>query len=162
MNTHDIDFTRENKWFRLRAGAIIIEDGCVLMAGNEGVNFLYAVGGGIHHGETAEQAVIREVFEETGVEYEIERLAFIHENFFVMEEGTFKGREGHEIAFYFLMKPRGSQEVSCKSVTPDGKEFVKWVPISKLSEYRAYPLFYIDKLSNMPTTVEHIVTNNRN
>lgn len=33
-------------------------------------------------GETAEQAVIREVYEETGIMYQIERLAFIHENFF--------------------------------------------------------------------------------
>ena len=159
MNTHDIDFTRENKWFRLRAAAIIIEKDCVLMAGNEGVSFLYSIGGGIHHSETAEQAAIREVFEETGVKYEIERLAFIHENLFVMQEGVFKGREGHEIAFYFLMKPRGSQEVSCKSATPDGKEFIKWIPISELPRYTAYPSFYIDKLSNMPTVVEHIVTN---
>jgi len=159
MNTHDIDFTKENKWFRLRAAAIIIENNCVLMAGNEGVSFLYSIGGGIHHGETAEQAATREVFEETGVKYEIERLAFIHENLFMMEEGVLKGREGHEIAFYFLMKPRGSQEVFCNSATPDGKEFIKWIPISELSQHTAYPSFYIDKLTNMPTVAEHIVTN---
>lgn len=33
-------------------------------------------------GETAEDAVVREVYEETGVRYEIDRLAVIHENFF--------------------------------------------------------------------------------
>jgi len=159
MNTHNIDFVEGNKWFRLRAAAIIIENDCVLMAGNEGVSFLYSIGGGIRHSETAEQAVIREVFEETGVKYEIERLAFIHENFFVMQEGVFNGREGHEIAFYFLMKSRGSQEVCCEEVTLDGKEFVKWIPISELPQHTAYPSFYADKLSNMPTVVEHIVTN---
>ena len=159
MSTHDIDFTRENKWFRLRAAAIIIENDCVLMAGNEGVSFLYSIGGGIHHGETAEQAAIREVLEETGVKYEIERLAFIHENLFVMQEGVLKGRECHEIAFYFLMRSRNSQEVSCKSATHDGKEFIKWIPISKLPRYTVYPSFYIEKLSNIPAVVEHIVTN---
>jgi len=77
----------------------------------------------------------------------------------MMQEGVFKGREGHEIAFYFLMKSRGSQEVFCKSTTPDGKEFIKWIPISELPQYSAYPSFYIDKLSNISTVVEHIVTN---
>lgn len=31
----DCGFTRENKWFRYRAAAIIIEEDCVLFAGNE-------------------------------------------------------------------------------------------------------------------------------
>ncbi|MCL2236614.1 MAG: NUDIX domain-containing protein, partial [Defluviitaleaceae bacterium] len=129
------------------------------MAGNEGVSFLYSIGGGVRHGETAEQAVIREVFEETGVQYEIDRLAFVHENFFVMHEGVSKGKQCHEIAFYFLMKPRGSREVNCKSETPDGKEFVKWIPIDELQNYTAYPSFYTEKLLNLPATVEHIVGN---
>lgn len=43
---------------------------------------LYSVGGHIQFGETAEEAVAREVFEETGVKLEIDHLGFIHENFF--------------------------------------------------------------------------------
>lgn len=78
---YDCDFTKENNRFRYRAAAIIIEDGCVLFAGNEKEDYFYSVGGGVHIGETAEEAVKREVFEETGVTYETERLAFIHENF---------------------------------------------------------------------------------
>lgn len=81
---HDRCFTKENKWFRYRVGAIIIENNCVLMAKNDLDTYYYSVGGGVHHGKTAEDAVKREVFEETGVHYEIQRLAFIHENFFVV------------------------------------------------------------------------------
>lgn len=70
-----------------RVAAIIIENDCVLMAGNETADYLYSVGGGVHLGETAEEAIVREVFEETGIEYEIDRLAFIHENIFSGESG---------------------------------------------------------------------------
>ena len=122
------------------------------------MSFLYSIGGGVHHGETTEQAVVREVFEETGVRYKIDRLAFVHENFFVMQEGVFKDKQCHEIAFYFLMKPQGNQEVQCKSETADGKEFVKWIPIDELQNYVAYPSFYIEKLLSLPATVEHIIS----
>ena len=74
----DCGFVKENKWFRYRAGAIIIEDGYVLFVGNERDNYLYSVGGAVHIGESAEDAVKREVFEETGAHYEIDRIAFIH------------------------------------------------------------------------------------
>lgn len=77
----DCGFTKDNNWFRYRAGAIIIEDDCVLFAGNELEDYYYSIGGGVHMGETAQDAVIREVYEETGVRYEIDHLAVIHENF---------------------------------------------------------------------------------
>lgn len=88
---YDCGFTKEKNWFRCRAAAIIIEDDCVLFAGNELEDYYYSIGGGVHMGEKAEDAVIREVFEETGVRYDIDRLAVIHENFFNENSGTLKG-----------------------------------------------------------------------
>ena len=41
---------------------------CVLFAGNELEDYYYSIGSGVHMGETAEDAVKREVFEETGVD----------------------------------------------------------------------------------------------
>ena len=99
----DCGFTKENRWFRYRAAAIIVENECALFACNETDDYFYSIGGGVHHGETAEDAVLREVFEETGVHYEIDRLAVIHENFFNENGGTLKGLNCHEISFYFLM-----------------------------------------------------------
>ena len=86
----DCGFTKEDNWFRYRAGAIIVENGCVLLAGNENEDYFSSVGGGVHMGETAEDAVLREVFEETGVHYEIDHLAVIHEKSFNEKNDTLK------------------------------------------------------------------------
>ena len=154
---YDCGFTKENKWFRYRAAAIIIENGNVLFAGNERESYYYSIGGGVHIGESAEEAVKREVLEETGVEYEVERLAFIHENFFD-GDGTLEGKKCHEIAFYFLMKPRGTQELNSNSYTQGIKENMHWLPIDKLNDYRAYPTFFKEKLKNLKNEIQHIVT----
>ncbi|MGH4119527.1 NUDIX hydrolase [Clostridium sp.] len=153
----DCGFENGDRWFRYRAAAIIIEDGSVLFAKNELDSYYYSIGGGVHLGEKAEDAVKREVFEETGISYEINRLAFIHENFFE-GSGTFDGLKCHEITFYFLMKSRGTKELNSNSYTQGVREYMHWLPINKLKEYVAYPSFFADKLLSMKNNVEHIVS----
>ena len=158
---HDCGFTRENHWFRYRAAAIIVENGCVLLAGNENEDYLYSVGGGVHMGETAKAAVLREVLEETGVQYEIDHLAVIHENFFNENSGTLKGLDCHEISLYFLMKPRGTQELHSNSYTCGAREEMHWIPINDLNKYKAFPSFLKEYLSTEHSGIEHIVTDER-
>ena len=154
---YDCGFTKENKWFRYRAAAIIVENGCVLFAGNERDDYFYSIGGGVHMGETAEAAVEREVLEETGVAYQVDRLAFIHENFFD-GDGSLEGMKCHEIALYYLMKPRGTQELNSHSFTQGVKEEMHWIPIPNIGNHRAYPAFLKDELQNLQSGVRHIVT----
>jgi len=153
----DCGFQNGNGWFRYRAAAIIIEDGHVLFVKNQVDPYYYSVGGGVHLGEKAEDAVKREVLEETGVVYEVDRLAFIHENFFE-GSGTLEGIKCHEISFYFLMKSRGTKELASNSYSQGVQEFMHWLPINKLKDYVAYPTFFADKLLNLSENVEHIVT----
>ena len=157
----DCGFTKENHWFRYRAAAIIVENGCVLFAGNEREDYYYSIGGGVHMGETAEDAVVREVFEETGVHYEIDRLAVIHENFFNESNGALKGLDCHEICLYFLMKPRGTQELHSDSYTLGVREEMHWLPIDSLDTYKAFPSFLKDYLGQNHSGIEHIVTDER-
>lgn len=157
----DCGFTKEKNWFRYRAAAIIIEDDCVLFAGNELEDYYYSIGGGVHMGEKAEDAVMREVFEETGVRYEIDRLAVIHENFFNENSGTLKGLECHEICLYYLMKPRGTKELNSNSFTFGVKEEMHWIPIRDLDKHRAFPSFLKDYLSKEHDGIEHIITDER-
>ena len=78
----DLTLPVDGGFLNVRVGAIILKDGKFLMVYNPAVEYCYSVGGRIRFGETAEQAVIREVEEETGARLEIDRLGFIHEDFF--------------------------------------------------------------------------------
>ena len=155
MKENDCSIRGEGLWFRYRACGLIIEDGCVLFAGNNTEDYYYSVGGAVHVVETAEDAAVREVFEETGVRYEVDRLAFIHENFF-------PGRNVpvcHEVALYFLMKPRGTQELHPHGTSFGVPETMHWLPIEHLREYRAFPAFLADCLP-VPPGITHIVSRN--
>lgn len=152
--------TADNKRFRLRAAAIIIEDNSILFATNSSEKYYYSIGGAISLGETAEEAVKREVLEETGVAYEIDRLAFVQENFFQRNDGMLKGFACHEITFYFLMKARGSKILNSHSKTLNNtiEEQMVWLDIDKLDQYEAYPMFFREKLKDLKPYIEHIVT----
>jgi len=161
MISNDICFqTNDKRRFRLRAAAIIIENGAVLFATNDAEDYYYTIGGGVELGETAEEAVRREVKEETGVDYQIERLAFIQENFFKRDDGELKDLSCHEVTFYFLMKSRGTRQLDSHSKPANNttEEKMVWLPLDKLGEYDAYPLFFREKLKNLPPYPEYIVT----
>ena len=158
----DCGFTKGDNWFRYRAAAIIIENGCVLVAGNDKENYFYSVGGGVHVNEKAEDAVVREVLEETGVQYQIDKLVIIHENFWNGDGAYDKGLHCHEIAFYFLMKSRGTKELNCTGYTRfNDKETMYWIPIDDLDNYKIYPTFLKQYLRSNHVGIEHIITDDR-
>ena len=112
-------------------------------------------------GETAEDAVKRETLEETGVSYEVDHLAVVHENFFNENTGALKGLECHEIALYFIMKSRGSKVLRSNSYTMGVRETMHWIPIEKLDEYKAFPTFMKEYLQSEHSGIEHIITDER-
>ncbi len=160
MGMLDCGIRKDGCWFRYRACAIILEEGYVLFAGNDADDYYYSVGGGVHVGETAEEAVIREVLEETGVRYEVDRLAFVHENFFEGSGSLADWPVCHELALYFLMKPRGTRELHPHGTTQGFEETMHWLPADNLRAYKAFPTFLADHLP-VPTGVTHIVTHEK-
>lgn len=144
----------------IRVGAIIMKDGKVLMAGNEKVDYLYSVGGRIKFGETAEDAVVREVFEETGIKMEIDRLGFVHENYFRGESPDKRGKLIYEISFYFWMKTPADFTPSSTSYTEDGRrEFLTWIRLDE--DIRLYPDFFRTELLKPTDAVKHFVGDER-
>ena len=155
----DLCINTENGILNIRVGAVIMKADKFLMVGNNRFDHLYSVGGRIHFGETAEEAVVREVYEETGVKMEVDRLGFIHENFFPGDSNVKKGNIVHEISLFFYMKVPENFEPVCYSFTEDGdSEFLKWITVDEPQKF--YPEFFRTELVNPSNTVKHYVTKN--
>lgn len=150
----------DNGYINLRVGAIIMKGNKFLMVGNQKDDYLYSVGGRIQFGESAEEAVVREVFEETGIRLEVDRLGFVHENFIYGDYGEKQGKLIYEISYFFYMKTPDNFEPVCDSFTDDkSKERLVWV--DEKSEITYYPTFFRKELSNPGNSVKHIITDNR-
>ncbi len=153
----DLCVKTEGGILNIRVGAIIMKDDKFLMVENERDEHMYSVGGRIKFGETAEEAVVREVFEETGVKMEVDRLAFVHENFFHGDTLVKKGNIVHEISFFFYMKVPEDFEPVCMSFTEDDvKEHLVWIKADHPKKY--YPEFFKTELKNPSAGVKHFVT----
>lgn len=156
----DLTLPVDGGFLNVRVGAIILKDGKFLMVYNPAVEYCYSVGGRIRFGETAEQAVIREVEEETGARLEIDRLGFIHEDFFYGDFADKKGKLIQEISFYFYMRTPEHFSPVCDSFSNDGqKESLMW--ISPEDNVKYFPAFFRTELTNPAPYVKHIVTDER-
>lgn len=150
----DCCFTGGPVWFRYRAAVIAPEGDAVLMAHFTPENYDYAVGGGVYLDETAEDAALREAWEETGVRFDTDRLAVINESFFD-GRGTLSGRRAHVLEVYFLMKPRGTTALH----PPQGEDAgAHYLPIEMLDTTEHFPLFLRDYLRERPQTALHLVS----
>lgn len=157
---HDMCVPCDDGILNIRVGAIIMKDGKILMVGNERSNYLYSVGGRIKFGETAEEAIVREVYEETGVKMEIDRLGFVHENYFYGDATTNLGKLIYEISFFFYMKvPNDFTPISDSFTEDNSREFLKW--ISPNEDIKIYPEFFKTELMNPTDTVKHFVNDER-
>lgn len=64
--------------FRIAVSALIFEGGRVLLAHRRDIDWWNLPGGGMEVGETVEEALYREVYEETGLQVEIEQLVGVY------------------------------------------------------------------------------------
>ena len=83
--------------FNFRASAVILRDGFVLLHRLEGDTFWCLPGGRVEPGESAADAVLREMQEELGVQVSAGPLLWVVENFF-----SHAGQQHHELGLYFL------------------------------------------------------------
>ena len=152
----DLTFRTEMGRFNYRVGAVIIHNGRHLLMRNTEAPYSYTVGGRVHFNETTEEAVIREVKEETGVELSVDRMLFFQEQMFE-EEVT--GEHVHELGVYFLMKDSVELEhLVCESRTERGmKEELFWASPDELDDCHIVPESVAVRLRGLPEQTEHII-----
>ncbi len=136
-----------------------MKDGKLLMVSNDR-DYLYSVGGRVKFGETAEEAVVREVFEETGVRMEIDRLGFVHENYFYGDAPSNRNKLIYEISFFFYMKvPDTFVPVSESFTEESSKERLVWVSLDE--DVKMYPKFFKTEWKAPTDTVKYFTTDGR-
>ena len=147
-------------FLNIRSGAIILKNGRFLMVGNERAPYLYSVGVRVKMGETAEEAIIREVFEETGVRMTVDRLGFVHENYFYDDSPVKMGKLIYELSFFFYMNvPEDFEPVSNSFTEDDSREYLTWV--SPDDPRTVYPAFFRTELTKPEPGVKYLKTDNR-
>ena len=144
----------------IRVGAIILKDGKFLMVGSDRNDYLYSVGGRLQFGETSEEAVVREVYEETGVKMEVDRLGFVSEVYFYGDAEANRGKMIYEVSYYYYMKvPEGFEPVSGDFEDGGSTEHLRWVTPG--DEIRLFPTFFKDELRHPENAVKYFLRDDR-
>ena len=157
----DCTFMTEYGKFNYRVGIIITNGRKMLMARNpnEKQMFYYSVGGRVMFGESLYDAAKRELWEETGIRCEIDRLACVHENFFTDGNGT----PYHEISFYFTVKPNEELlQIGDGHPTDQGPqgEYLTWIDLDNCEDQTIYPGFFKTEDFGQNARFRHFITRN--
>lgn len=142
--------------FTYRVAGVAVRNGNVLLHRIEGEEFWCLPGGRVELGESAEQALVREMDEEIGVRCGVGRLLWVVENFFQVD-----GTSHHELGLYFLLNlPDGFHGLDSEVFR--GREgnlelLFRWFQPASLQTCRLYPAFLRQALAALPPTTEHVI-----
>lgn len=148
----DISFKSGNEKFNYRVCAIMISDGKILAMHDERSPYYYLPGGRVAIGETAENAVVREVEEELGITPKIVRPLWLNQAFFTEDVDNLNY---HELCIYFLMDITDTDLLQRGEIftTNEGQRThtFKWLEFDRLKDEYFYPMFLKKDIFNLPS-----------
>ena len=101
----DITFETDEGRFNYRVCAVLLDEERILAMHDERSPYWYLPGGRVRMGERAEDAVLREVREELGIEARILRPLWLSQSFFTEDVAR---ADYHELCLYFLLDVSGT------------------------------------------------------
>ncbi|MBQ8909145.1 MAG: NUDIX domain-containing protein [Clostridia bacterium] len=136
----DVKFWKDEGAFKLRVCGIIKKDNKYLISNCDNCSFWSYPGGHVTLGETTQNAVLREVYEETQIECSITKLLATVELFFERDDG----KPFHEIGFYYLLSPTNNLPLSNFSIEENDNGKIrqhqfKWVEMEELETIDVRP-----------------------
>lgn len=142
---YDCGFQKENKRFRFRTGAIVVNNGKMLFVKSGVADYYYMIGGAVQMGETTEGCIERELLEETGLNARADHLSVVCENFFKGIGGVIDGCDCQTLEFYYHMSFEKDELDNLKSETDEGEKLV-WLPIEEIAAAEIKPTFMKEKI----------------
>ena len=137
----DILFTTDEGIFSYRVAGVCVHDGYVLLQNTDSDPSYAFPGGHVAFGETNEEALVREFYEEIGARIKVGSLISAAEIFF-----PWNGKPCHQICLYYNIELVGGDVHESGSFKAreqiEGREFdilYHWVPIDSLDKAELYP-----------------------
>lgn len=140
----------------LRAAAVLVRDGRLLVQREKNGSEYALPGGHVKIGETMEAALIREIREETGAKTACKRLLWSEECFW-----EWAGKQAHNIAFYYLAELCGAPDIPDGSFVPhrdDPNVLVGWMPIDEIVNMTIYPEFLKEEIFRLNGPMKHFIS----
>lgn len=136
VHKNEYEIPVDRLFFRPSVYGVIIEKGKILLSKQWGDGYDFP-GGGVELGETIEEALIREVKEETGYNVKVKKFITVKDSFFKPgNEDIFM----HSILIYFSCEVSGG-EIGDLSLDAYEKEYVdkpEWIDLKDLRKVRFY------------------------
>ena len=134
----DLTLDVEDYKLNIRAGGVIIHNNKILTHRNINKNHYCLPGGRVEIGESSEQTIKREIYEELGKEIEIIGYLATIENFFKMENIKY-----HEIFFLHRIEFKNEEDkkINYTMHNVEGKEYLQyaWLDCDQIEEYNILP-----------------------
>lgn len=157
----DVKIINDELKFKFRVSAIFINDNQFLV-NKYGEESYCLPGGYVEIGEDSEKAVIRELKEETGLDFEIIKFGGITENFFT----NIRNQKTHGIDFYYFVKLNDDSETIDKlnmnyvENEKNGKieHHYSWIPLNDIKNYNILPNIIKNNIS-LENEIFHYIVN---
>ena len=129
----------------------MIHDDKILAMHDERSPYFYLPGGRVKMGETAEQAILREIQEELNITAHIIRPLWMNQGFFTEDVDHL---HYHELCVYFLLDVTGTDLLTkgnkfTLNEQRHSHEF-EWLPFDRLKDEYFYPIFLKTEIYNLP------------
>lgn len=158
MSTAMLSFDTPHGQFNYRVAAVILRGHEVLLQMIGDQPFWCLPGGRVDFGESAEEALRREIIEELGLAPRIERPLWLVENLYQHD-----GIRYHEPSLYYLASlPDSCAEAKAMrpwtSIEQDGTRLLnQWHPTASLERVNLVPSFLRTRIPDLPDTLEYIL-----